>query len=208
VKVQADEMACIEMLEAEEQQLLAEAQANQAGSRNDFLKDASDKETRVMEQFRMENVAKMGDKSKSEMEQRCREEWRLLEETTRLERMEIETVTNSTKKDWMLAQEQKRMAKMALLESEIKRLEQGHCAKEEECQNLSEERHAEEEASMIEQLEAEASSKARTAEEAIARAKAALSQVSSACRDIIAQTIAMSEAEAEAIAEAETFIRL
>ena len=94
---------------------------------------------------------------------------------------------------------------MALLESEITRLEQGRHAEEEEYRNRSEELRAEEEARMIEQLEADANSKARAAEEAIARAKAALWHVTSARKDIIAQTIAM--AEVEAIAGAETFIK-
>jgi uncharacterized Zn finger protein (UPF0148 family) len=205
--VQEEERAHIEMMQAEEQRLVAEAQEEERG-RIEYMEWEEQRllaEARAAKHFKFDQDSRMADETKAEMEQRRREELRLLEETARLERMEIETATDSTKKDWMLAQEQKRMTEMALLESEIKRLEQGRHAEEEEYRNRSEELRAEEEARMIEELEAEADEKARAAEEAIARAKAALSQVSSARKDIIAQTIAM--AEAEAIAEAETFIK-
>jgi hypothetical protein len=165
-----------------------------------------------MDQFHRENAhATLTEEFEAAAEKRRREDLKLLEETKRLEAMEerrrlaLSSAAENMQQDLLSQEHQKRLAGKARLDEDILRLEQGRLVEELETRLFLEQQRAEEEAKMIETLEEEAASKAKMARMAILKAKAALEHVSSARRDIIAQTIAM--AEAEAVQEAENIIK-
>lgn len=167
-------------------------------------------EKRLLEEAR--RVPKnMTEEYQAAEEKRRHEDLALLEETKRLEAMEersrygMSSTSVNMKKDLLSQQHRQRLAEKAKLDKDILMLEQGRLNEELEARKVVEQKRAEEEARMIELLEDEAAEKAKTAQNAILKAKAALEHVHSARRDIIAQTIAM--AEAEAIQEAEDIIK-
>jgi uncharacterized Zn finger protein (UPF0148 family) len=205
-KQQEEEKARILVLEAEEARLLAEARAS-----GRFQSEAArvKEEARVMEQFRLENEAKLVDERRAAAEQRRREELQLMEETKRLERMTDQihnsSVTDAMRQEWFKQEERKRMGEDIKKSEDVKVMEALRRREDLESKLLDEGKRAEREARMIECLENEAMEKQTMAEAAITRAKAALETVSHARKGIIAQTI--QQAEAEAIQEAEEFIR-
>eukprot|EP00980_Cylindrotheca_fusiformis_P029017 scaffold22696_cov118-Cylindrotheca_fusiformis.AAC.11 len=142
---------------------------------------------------------------------RREEEMLLMEETKRLALLEEEysvrsiRTTDIMQRDLLMEQHRNRLASKARLDEDILKLEQMRLIEEMEHRRMAEEQRAEEEADVMTQLEKEAEAKAKEAEEALERAKAARDQVAATRKSIIAQTIAM--AEAEVIAETEGFLK-
>lgn len=207
-------------LEKEEARLWAEARAAEEAR---LLEEARlIEEERLMREQKLEEQARLAEQARLDCETRSledskraddarrEEQRRLLEETRRLELLERRRLqelpaTEKMQIDYAIQEQRKRLAEEAQREEEIRALEEARREAELEAKRLADDKRAEEEERLISALEAEASFKAKLAEEAIAKAKEALEQVSSARRDIIASTIA--QAEAEAIAEVEAIVK-
>jgi hypothetical protein len=161
--------------------------------------------------FQREQQEELEEEYRAHQEKRRDEEMLLMEETKRLAALEEEYTVGSIRttdimqRDLLMEQHRNRLVATAKLDEDILKLEQMRLVEEMEYRRMSEEKRAEEEDDMIKQLEEEAAAKAKEAEEAVERAKAARDQVSSARKGILAQTIAM--AEAEVIAETEGFLK-
>ena len=197
--IQEEESTKIAALEAEEQRLLAEARARP--ERVSSPRSSADK-------LRQENDVKIAEGKKADEANRRKEELELIEETRRLEQIEQHRAASKgeqMRQDLLLQEARRLQVEKVRREEEIKKLEEARLEEQLEQKRHEEELRVAEEANLLESLEREAAEKAKAAEEAIAKAKAALATVTSARRDIIAQTIAM--AEAEAIAEAEGIIK-
>jgi hypothetical protein len=161
--------------------------------------------------FQREQQDELEEEYRAHQEKRREEEMLLMEETKRLAALEEEYTVGSIRttdimqRDLLMEQHRNRLAATAKLDEDILELEQRRLVEEMEHRRMSEERRAEEEDDMIKQLEEEAAAQAKEAEKAVERAKAARDQVSSARKNIIAQSIAM--AEAEVLAETEGFLK-
>lgn len=220
----ARRMAIIE----EEKKRVAAMEAEQARLLQN-AKEMAEKEAREQEeqkriaaQKEQEELAKKEElrKSKAEIiekeyaaatERLKLEEQKIAEDTKKLEQMEqrrrmgITTAFENMNRDVLIAEHRKRLEEKAKLDFQIARLEQDRIEEQIESRMLADQKRAESEELMIATLEAEANAKAKAAEDAIRKAKAALEHVHSARREVIAHTIAM--AEYEAIAEAESIIK-
>jgi uncharacterized Zn finger protein (UPF0148 family) len=191
--------------DAEETRIAEEHRAAELGKAQDADQTGTEKAL-LLEQYRRENEGRLLEEQRAMEDKRRQEEIRLMEETERLENFETRrkmhrlTTTKNMKADLLGQQHRSRLVEKAKLDADIFKLEEVRLVEELETRRLAEERQAREEAMMIQTLEDDAADKARAAEQAILKAKVALEYVSSARRDIIAQTIAM--AEAEAVAEA------
>jgi uncharacterized Zn finger protein (UPF0148 family) len=204
MQAQEEEAARIASLEAEEKRLLAEARAR---AEDEARIRAQEEEARILEDMKYGSLSVEQSNSGSKLKEedlRRTEELAILAETKRLERMENDRAASKMRRDLLLQEERKLMSDRSLRDIEIQRMEKLRMEELLEQKLQEEERRMHEESALLMSLEQEASDKARAAEEAIEKAKIALASVSSARKDIIAQTIAL--AEAEAIAEAEGII--
>lgn len=160
-----------------------------------------------LEEIHLENKALVSQDVLLAEEKRRAEESFLLEETRRLELLEDkhleqqtdEFVTSQQQQDGDAAFEKKARRAIEIVAAEKARIEA-----EKEATLLADLKKAEEEANLINELEEEAAEKQQAAEQAIARAKAALDEVTCAKKEILSSTI--EQAEAKAIAEAEAIV--
>ena len=223
LQAQAEEER-IAKLQEEEERLLQEAQQHELAS----LKKAEEariaaleaKEAKLLDEARRA-AALVEDTSMApttatayttaELELQKRQELRRLEEERlRLSALELSsaeesTVAESMRRDLMMQTERQQLVSKSRLEQEIRKLETERRLQEDAIRRIEEDKRMEEEDRMLRMLEEEAAEKERAAEEAIAKAKAALNQVSNTRKGMIAQTIAL--AEREAVAEAEEFLK-
>ncbi len=144
-------------------------------------------------------------RKRKEMEIKLAEDIKKIEEMEHRRKMGIASALESMNRDVLVAEHRRRLDAKSKLDAKISSLEQDLVNEEEETKIEIEEKRVEDEDRMISLLEEEAAAKAKAAEEAIRKAKAALEHVTSARREVIAQTIAL--AEQEAVAEAESIIK-
>lgn len=161
--------------------------------------------------FKREQQEQLEAEYRATLHRRREEEMILMEETKRIAAMEEEYTVGSIRttdvmqRDLLIEQHRNRLAAKAQLDEAVLKLEQMRLIEEMEHRRMTEERRAEDEAEMIKRLEEEAASKKKEAEEAEERAKKALEEVEKTRKDLIAQTIAL--AEAEVVAEAEECLK-
>jgi len=161
--------------------------------------------------FKREQQEKLEAEYRATLLKRREEEMILMEETKRIVALEEEYTVGSIRttdvmqRDLLMDQHRNRLASKAQLDEDVLKLEQMRLVEEMEHRRMTEERRAEDEAEMIKQLEEEAAAKKKEAEEAEERAKKALEEVEKTRKDLIAQTIAI--AEAEVVAEAEECLK-
>jgi uncharacterized Zn finger protein (UPF0148 family) len=148
-----------------------------------------------------ESVYSTATATESEMieELRRRKEEELMLESRRLEDMEHNLM--SGEKRVMRTLEGPETRELFTKQAMVKAAEDARIEAELETRRLAEDKRAREEDALIAALEEEAKMKTKAAEDAIARANAAMEDVSSARKHILSTAIA--QAEADAIAEAE-----
>ena len=195
-------------LAVKEQNLLEEARAAkkeaEASRENESFMST---EQRHVERAKRKEDAKVA-------EEILNDELQLIHETKRLEIMERMRLANeiefkspqeSSLAILALQEERKRLRREAKRQKERRIQEEARKQAELQIRLAADERRSAQEAAMIESLENEAKRKAKEAEDAIAKAKAALEEVNTAKHDIIAQVIA--QGEADTIAETEALVR-
>jgi uncharacterized Zn finger protein (UPF0148 family) len=208
--LEQEEEARIAALEEEEAQLLREARERARTLARQQEQDQFEtfSKQRAEEERLIALKRQTEDKLAAERFRQREEERALLEETKRLEEIEIMTFSTKTSEmhlDLMRHEHRRRVAKKLVLDSEVAKLEEERLQEQLELRRIADEKKAEEEARFLQALEAEAAAKALAAEDAIRKAKAALETVHSTKREMIAETIKL--AEREAIAECEETIK-
>lgn len=160
---------------------------------------------------RQEEKAKVEAQYQATEARRRQEERLLLEETRRLADLEEEYTVGSIKttdymqRDLLLNMHRERLAGMAKLDEDILKLEQVRLLEEMDSRRMDEIKRAEEEATMIKNLEEAAAQKQKEADEALERAKAALEFVANTRKELITKTI--EKAEADVVAETEALMK-
>ena len=195
-------------LAAKEQRLLEEARAAEKEAENSRENEKLlPKEIRHAERAKRKEDAKVAEEIRND-------ELQLIHETKRLEIMERMRLANeiefkspqeSSLAVLALQEERKRLRREAKRQKERRIQEDARKEAELQIRLAADERRTAQEAAMIDSLEKEAKRKAKEAEDAIAKAKAALEEVNTAKHDIIAQVIA--QGEADTVAETEALVR-
>ena len=169
----------------------------------------AEEEHTKFEEFRhtkpLEEQLAAAKRKRQEIELKIAEDAKLLEDMEHYRQAGLATALQSMNRDVLVAENRRRLEAKAALDLQITGLEQDIKEDELETKTLSNTKRAEDEERIISLLEQDAEEKAKAAEEAIRRAKAALEHVHSARRESIAQTIAM--AEQEVVAETEDVIK-
>ena len=190
---------------AHAKELEAQKLAEEAADKARIAKEEHTKFEEFRQTTSLEEQLAVAKQKRHENESKIAQDAKLLEDIEHSRQTGRATALQNMNRDVLIAEHRRRLEVKAALDLQIAQLEQDIKDDELENKTLSNTKRAEDEERIISLLEQDAEEKAKAAEEAIRRAKAALEHVHSARRESIAQTIAM--AEQEVVAETEDVIK-